>query len=113
MASRAEHILRPWEIAREKRPQEGRLVESTFYHSRTWRKVREEHLRRQPLCQECLKKDITRAAQMVDHILVINRENAFDTCSGKWGEPYDHANLQSLCFQCHAIKTNHDKKHYK
>ena len=113
MANRAEHILRPWEIARENKPQVGRLVESTFYHSRTWRTVRAEHLRREPLCQDCQKKGITTLAQMVDHILPINRENAFDAKNGKWGEPYDHANLQSLCFQCHAIKTNKDKKHYK
>jgi 5-methylcytosine-specific restriction protein A len=112
MATRAEHTRRPWEIENKAKPQEGRLVETMFYNSRTWRKVRAEHLRREPLCQECLKKGITRLAQMVDHILPINREDAFDTRNEKWGEPYDHNNLQSLCHKCHAIKTNQDKKYY-
>lgn len=37
-------------------------------NSTAWRRLREAHLSREPLCRECAKKDRVRAATHVDHI---------------------------------------------
>ena len=56
-------------------------------------------LQAHPLCEECMRKGMLVPAQMVDHIVPIN----------KGGAPLDLNNLQSLCNHCHAVKTARDK----
>jgi 5-methylcytosine-specific restriction protein A len=46
-----------------------------------------------------MRKGVLVPAQMVDHIVPIN----------KGGAPLDLNNLQSLCNHCHAVKTARDK----
>ncbi|WP_295941636.1 HNH endonuclease signature motif containing protein [uncultured Alistipes sp.] len=48
-----------------------------------------------PLCEECQRRGITTLAQVVDHIVPINRG----------GAKLDMANLQSLCHPCHNRKS--------
>lgn len=92
------HARRPW--LPEKQPFEGyRHHNSEFYQSRKWRSLRKLKLERSPLCEECQRKGILTPAQMVDHIVPIN----------KGGAPLDFDNLQSLCNRCHAAKSARDK----
>ena len=51
------------------------------------------------MCEECLKAGRLTPAQMVDHIVPIN----------KGGARLDIENLQSLCNACHARKSAKDK----
>ncbi len=76
-------VRRPW--LPEHKPQSGRRhVNTEFYRSAAWRKLRLVKLDQQPLCEECLKHDRHTPAQMVDHIVPINRGGApldFRTCN--------------------------------
>lgn len=56
-------------------------------------------LEQQPMCEECERRGRLTPAQMVDHIVPIN----------KGGAPLDMENLQSLCNACHARKSAQDK----
>lgn len=79
-------VCRPW--MPEHKPQSGRRHANTeFYQSTVWRKLRLVKLEQQPLCEECLKRDRHTPAQIVDHIVPIDRG----------GAPLDLKNLQSLC----------------
>ena len=98
MPSIKKHTKRPW--LPEKKPFAGFQHHNTdFYQSRTWRTLRALKLQKDPLCEECMRKGMLVPAQMVDHIVPIN----------KGGAPLDLNNLQSLCNHCHAVKTARDK----
>ena len=51
------------------------------------------------MCEECSRLGRLTPAQMVDHIVPIN----------KGGGGLDKSNLQSLCNACHARKSAKDK----
>lgn len=92
------HSCRPW--LPEKKPHEGYRHHNTdFYQSRKWRNLRSIKLQMNPICEECERKGIITPAQMVDHIIPIN----------KGGAPLDLTNLQSLCNRCHSAKSARDK----
>ena len=98
MPSIKKHTKRPW--LPEKKPFAGFQHHNTdFYQSRRWRALRALKLAKDPLCEECMQKGMLIPAQMVDHIVPIN----------KGGAPLDMNNLQSLCNHCHAVKTARDK----
>ena len=98
MPSIKKHTRRPW--LPERKPFSGYAHHNTdFYQSRKWRSLRSLKLEQNPLCEECERKGILTPAQMVDHIVPIN----------KGGAPLDMSNLQSLCNKCHAAKTARDK----
>lgn len=89
---------RPW--MPEKKPHQGYRHHNTeFYQSTPWRKLRAQKLLMNPLCEECERKGILTPAQMVDHIVPIN----------KGGAALDIDNLQSLCNPCHNRKSAMDK----
>ena len=93
---------RPW-IA-ERKPFEGR-VQSKFYYTALWKRVRIAKLMSQPLCRHCNEQGITTPATDVDHIHPINPHDPWDMQFGRYGHPVDYDNLQCLCKSCHASKT--------
>ncbi len=98
MPSIKKHTKRPW--LPERKPFAGFQHHNTdFYQSRKWRTLRALKLQKDPLCEECMRKGMLVPAQMVDHIVPIN----------KGGAPLALNNLQSLCNHCHAVKTARDK----
>lgn len=89
---------RPW--IPEKKPHEGYRHHNTkFYQSTAWRKLRKEKLRKNPICEQCIRIGLIIPAQVVDHIVPIN----------KGGAALDIDNLQSLCNPCHNRKSAMDK----
>ena len=87
-------VQRLWQP--ERGVQEGCLYPNTkFYHSTAWRKLRNLKLEQCPFCEESQRRVITTLAQVVDHIIPINRG----------GAKLDMANLQSLCHPCHNRKS--------
>ena len=73
---------------------------SAFYNSTVWRRLSRSHHTRHPLCVSCHAKGRTVVADVADHIVEI-RDN--------WARRLDPKNLQSLCHQCHATKTQKAK----
>ncbi len=72
----------------------------SVYNSRRWRDVvQPAQLRREPLCRMCKARGHVRQATEVDHVVRIS----------EGGDPWDQANLQSLCHDCHSSKTASDK----
>jgi len=61
-----------------------------------WRKIRHNHLAKEPLCRECGKHNIIKLATVVDHII---------PHKGNMQLFYEPANLQSLCKKHHDQKT--------
>ncbi len=59
--------------------------------------ARTRYLRLHPLCLHCERRGITRAAEEVDHIIPLHA-----------GGEDTEANKQSLCRQCHLLKTAAD-----
>jgi 5-methylcytosine-specific restriction protein A len=62
----------------------------SIYSSKRWQMLRRKVLFEEPLCS------CGEIATDVDHIQPIERG----------GQPWSRANLQSMCHQCHSIKTN-------
>lgn len=54
-----------------------------------------------PLCEECKRKGILKAATCVDHI------EPWPICADRF---FDTSNLQALCDECNTEKGNRDKK---
>jgi len=69
-----------------------------FYSSSKWRKVRQYHLTREPLCRSCGRRGIITSADTVDHIVPIRHG----------GADLDDMNLQSLCAPCHSRKSGEE-----
>jgi 5-methylcytosine-specific restriction endonuclease McrA len=71
-----------------------------LYNSARWKAVREKQMKIQPLCEACLKNDLTEAATQVDHIKAITFG----------GSELDLKNLQSLCYRCHGKKSKREQQ---
>ena len=74
-------------------------VNSSFYNSRQWRKLRLMILERDPLCKMCEKRGKIITANVVDHTEPIN----------KGGDKLNTNNLQGLCTRCHNSKSAREK----
>lgn len=88
----------------DREPFQGR-VQSRFYYTAQWKRLRITHLMKEPLCRHCNEKGIVTPAVDIDHIIPINPHNAWDYDGVRYGSPVSSSNLQSLCKKCHAKKT--------
>lgn len=67
-----------------------------LYNTSRWKKSRKQYLMVHPLCEECRKHGMIKAADVVDHIIPHKgNEELF----------WDESNWQSLCKECHDKKT--------
>lgn len=69
--------------------------DDAFYHTQRWRRLRDQHMREEPLCRSCRARGMTVAGQVVDHITPVKQG----------GDRWDPANLQTLCNPCHEVKS--------
>lgn len=60
-------------------------------YGREWRAIRDQYIKRHPLCEECMKYHRLIPATEVHHILPLSD-----------GGTHDAANLMSLCHECHS-----------
>ena len=81
---------RPWQMKSTSRLKDN----STFYHSKQWRSLRNYYIQMHPLCEVCKRKDIITSGEVVDHIKPINMG----------GHKIDVSNLQTMCHSCHNSK---------
>lgn len=84
------------QAGRKRRQKKG----DPFYWSTPWKKFRAWYIRRNPLCEECLKRGLTVPADVVDHIIEIK----------DGGARLSEDNAKSLCNRCHARKTAEVKR---
>lgn len=71
------------------------LTRGRIYDLAVWKRLRELILAGEPLCRACGEAGRVRLAEQVDHITPIERG----------GAPFEAANLQPLCYECHSRKT--------
>lgn len=71
-----------------------------LYDTALWKKLRKQHLLKQPLCKECKKKNIIKTAIVVDHIQPHRGSRALF---------FDTDNYQSLCISCHNKKSRKEE----
>lgn len=79
-------------IDMDRRWSEGNHQHGWMYKTKTWRRLRQSHIDRNPLCAVCLERGTTCAAEVVHH-LTPHR--------GVWHLFVDPDNLQSVCKACH------------
>jgi 5-methylcytosine-specific restriction protein A len=73
------------------------LKEANRTRGRKWMQIRASILSANPLCVICKAKGIIKQATQVDHIQAITNDGTDD-----------NDNLQSICTECHKIKTAQD-----
>jgi 5-methylcytosine-specific restriction protein A len=89
MPNKPSRKQRPW-LQGSQQNSKARYERNKFYQTTQWRKLRGIHIRQQPLCVVC-----NNVGHVVDHIVPIRLG----------GEPFDMANLQTMCHRCHNIKS--------
>lgn len=67
-----------------------------FYWTNAWRKKRNAHIKKFPLCTHCLARGIGEPGVIVDHIIEIEDNPSLKLTT---------SNLQTLCQSCHNKKT--------
>ena len=68
--------------------------ERKFYSSSRWRKASLRHRAIEPLCRSCNEQGRFVEGKLTDHIRPLRNG----------GDPWDEANLQTLCDSCHQAK---------
>lgn len=86
----------------KKKPFEGKKIipeHEAFYKSRQWLRLRKQFLNRYPFCTECKKEKNLVPAQVVDHIIPLQKNYLL-----RW----TWSNLQGLCIRHHNQKTGRE-----
>lgn len=100
MANKPNKIIRSWVPQRVAFERENSNTD--FYNSWPWRKFAKRFKQNNPLCVECLKKELVVLVKVVDHIIAINAG----------GAKLDESNCQSLCESCHNSKSSSESRGY-
>lgn len=93
-----------WDSQRTTDRNNGRYVRERSgapYNTARWHRLARVFIESHPLCEECKRKGIIKAAECVDHI------DPWPICEDYF---FDTRNLQALCNQCNIDKGNKDKK---
>lgn len=79
-------------------------------NSARWKKTRDEWLSQHPLCANCKANGIVESARCVHHIVPVESGRTDKQCEEL---AFSEANLQSLCYQCHAEIHKAERSHSK
>ena len=79
-------------------------------NSRAWKELRTGYLRDHPLCVECQRQGVIRAARCIHHVIPIESAK---TDEDAWTLATNRTNLQALCFECHANIHRGERSHSK
>lgn len=91
----------PWDPKSRTEKPKGYVRPKSDYLYQTWRwkKIAKAWKEAHPLCAECGRKGIIKAAEVADHII------PWPIC----GDFFDTSNLQSLCEDCNREKGYRDR----
>lgn len=94
------------EAARNQRNEktEERLLRRKLYNTTEWRKCRQQHLIRQPLCQECLKEGKVYGGTAQDPLQVHHIRSPFINGEINWALAFDDDNLETICSYHHGLE---------
>lgn len=99
MPNAPKKIKRPW--VSERKAFERPVDMSWFYNQRKWRNKSKSFRELHPLCEcdECVRLDIVRASEVVDHVrgLKFLLDNGID--------PFDDKELKAMSKECHNKKS--------
>jgi len=70
-------------------------VSDPRYRSRRWQRIAARQLRVAPLCAECQRQGVTKAASACDHVTPHRGDD----------DAFWHGERQSLCASCHGRKS--------
>lgn len=70
------------------------------YNTYRWHKLAKAFIQDHPLCEECERNGVIKAAECVDHI------DPWPICKDYF---FDRRNLQALCNECNHLKGQRDK----
>ena len=90
------HQKKEWARIDQQKKDNGSF--NDFYRTYAWKKLREYHLRGEPLCRKC-----GQPGRVVDHIVPIS----------EGGDPLEHDNLQTMCDLCHNRKRQQESQRKK
>lgn len=96
-------ISLPWDASARVDKHDGgyhREASDPRYHTPRWTRLSRMWRISHPLCEECRRRGVIKAADCVDHIIPAPICEDF----------YDEKNLQSLCSECNMLKGMKDKK---
>lgn len=79
----------------------GQFKRDANYYTNRWKALSANQKRKQPLCENCLAIGLVREGRIADHI-----KEARDKPELFWNPD----NLQTLCWSCHTIKTNKERR---
>lgn len=74
---------------------------SKIYNSTKWVNLRKAYLMEHPLCEECEKAGIVRAATEVHHVYEISNGNTEIEMEDIALNPWKYDGLMALCSDCH------------
>lgn len=81
-----------------------RVLRQQFYNTTKWRKARQYHITREPLCQECLKEGRVYAGTLEDPIQVHHKRSPFINGEINWELGLDDNNLETICSYHHGLE---------
>ena len=90
----------------ERKETDMRKLRQKAYQLTVWKKLRLAHLKRNPICAECLKKGELTPAEDVHHI-----RSPFNGGEINYDLLLDSNNLESVCKKCHAEIHNKQQGH--
>ena len=100
MPTRPKRSARPWIPVT--RSGIANRIRDPFYHTNAWKLASASFLADNPLCVECKKTGRLEQAKVTDHIIP----------KAVCRDPWDTANWQPLCRNCHSKKSAKDKSHF-
>ena len=87
----------------KKRKVYGQTDNSSFYHSKQWRALRNWYIKQNPLCEQCKRDGNITNGDCIDHIKPISIG----------GHKVSESNIQTLCNKCHAKKSAQEGVEYR
>lgn len=79
-----------------------------YYSSKSWKKMREDYFKQNPLCENCMKNGIIKPGAEVHHKQIFSYAMSPE---GKWNLFLDQNNLMTLCRSCHERFHKYARKH--
>lgn len=67
--------------------------------SKRWKVLRKKKINANPICEDCMERNIVEPATEVHHVIPAETALSVDEMEGLM---FDYANLRSLCQECHA-----------
>ena len=83
---------------------EERVLRQKLYNTTKWRKLRQYHIQREPLCQECLREGKVYAGSAEDPLQVHHKRSPFKNGEINWELALDDNNLETICGYHHAME---------